>query len=57
MTSELVETSKNYKSKGFVLNYNPDGNRKNIYARKLQQPLPEQKQQFSENPFTKIMQP
>lgn len=30
--------------KGFHLNYNPEANWRNVYARKVNQPLPEQKE-------------
>ena len=40
-----------------MLNYNPEANRRNIYARKITKPLPHTEKQFEANPFTQLMQP
>jgi len=52
-----IGSHKNGSGKGFKLNYNPEANWKNVYARKFNKQLPVQKEQFSTNPFTKLMQP
>ena len=56
--SELSSSSlSKLKAKHFVINYDPDANRRNIYARKLDRPLPGTRDQFAANPFTKLLQP
>jgi hypothetical protein len=37
------------------VNYDPDANKNNIYARKLNRALPGTRDRFVSNPFTKIM--
>lgn len=43
--------------KNFKLNYDPENNKNNIYARKLQGQVPATNSQFAENPLTKMLQP
>ncbi len=45
----------NLSKKDFKLNYDPDNNKNNIFARKLNRDVPQQKDLFSANPLTKIM--
>src|ERR1700761_893192 len=40
-----------------VVSYDPDQNKNNIYARKLNRALPGTRDRFVANPFTKLMQP
>ena len=46
-----------FSRKGFQINYDPENNKNNIYARKLNREIPVSKDLFSQNPLTKIMQP
>lgn len=43
--------------KNFRLNYDPENNKNNIYARKLTKEVPQVTKQFSDNPLTKMLQP
>lgn len=49
----MLESRKDYTQ----VNYDPDANKNNIYARKLNRALPGTRDRFVSNPFTKIMQP
>lgn len=40
-----------------TVNYDPDGNKNNVYARRLNRALPGTRDRFIANPFTKLMQP
>ncbi|CDW91218.1 UNKNOWN [Stylonychia lemnae] len=51
------QATSNTAKKNFVLKYDPENNKNNIFARKLNKEMPKQNEFFSENPLTKIMQP